>query len=71
VYRVISKYRNGGTRPVIEHGPWHDDRETAAYWADVLRELGYVTEVENQYGHGLPPPKDDNNDLAAALASMA
>lgn len=71
MYRVISKYRNGGSRPVIEHGPWHDDKTTANYWADVLRELGYVTEVENQYGHELPHGGGGNNDLAAALASMA
>ena len=69
MYRVITKYRDSGsTRPIVEHGPWHNDHDTADYWAELLRAQGYVVEVESQHiGH----PADDNRALADALSSMA
>lgn len=67
MYRVITKYHNGSPRPIVERGPWHSTRETAEYWAEILRAQGYQTEVESQNG----PPADDNHALADALASMA
>jgi len=70
VYRVITKYRDSGSsRPVVERGPWHSDHDTAEYWADILRALGYVVEIQSQHmGHA---PDDDNRALADALSSMA
>jgi hypothetical protein len=71
VFRVVTQYRNGSARPVIEHGPWHASRETAENWADILREHGYVTRVETQNGLLDAGPSNDNADLLDALASMA
>lgn len=74
MYRVITKYRNGGaSRPVIERGPWHPTQDLARFWADLLRESGYVTEIESQHsGHTLDAAGgNDNAALAEALASMA
>jgi hypothetical protein len=69
VYRVITKYRNGTARPIVEHGPWHATRDTAEYWAEILNQRGYQTEIESQRG---PEQGDNSNaDLAAALAGMA
>ncbi|MFN4325412.1 MAG: hypothetical protein ACK4FP_05940 [Azonexus sp.] len=67
MYRVITTYRNGTERPVIEKGPWHPSRQHAEYWAEQLRLSGYVVEIESQGG----PAKEDNSELAAALANMA
>lgn len=67
MYRVVTTYRNGGERPVKEKGPWHPSRQSAEYWAEQLRLAGYVVEIESQ-GGGI---KDDNSELAAALAGMA
>ena len=67
VFRVITTYRNGGERPVIEKGPWHPSRPHTEYWAEQLRLSGYAVEIESQGG----VIKEDNSDLAAALASMA
>ena len=67
VFRVITTYRNGGERPVIEKGPWHPSRPHTEYWAEQLRLAGYAVEIESQGG----AIKEDNSDLAAALASMA
>jgi hypothetical protein len=69
VYRVKTTYRNGTSRPIIEHGPWHPAREDAEHWAETLRGFGYVVSIESQ--HGKIEDKDDNADLAAALAGMA
>ncbi len=72
MYRVVTKYRNGTERPVVEHGPWHATLKSAEYWADLLREQGYVTSVEGQNGliHS-STVSDDNSAFAAALANMA
>ena len=72
MYRVVTKYRNGTERPIVEHGPWHTTLKSAEYWADLLREQGYITSVEGQNGliHG-SADADDNSDFAAALANMA
>ena len=67
MYRVITTYRDGTERPVIEKGPWHPSRQHTEYWAEQLRLAGYVVEIESQ-GSAV---KEDNSDLAAALASMA
>ncbi|MBF1164000.1 hypothetical protein PTW32_16060 [Dechloromonas agitata] len=67
MYRVITTYRNGTERPVIEKGPWHPSRQHTEYWAEQLRLSGYVVEIESQ-GSAM---KEDNSDLASALASMA
>ena len=69
MFRVKTTYRNGTERPIIEHGPWHPTRKEAEYWAETLRDFGYVVEIESQ--HGKIEAKDDNADLAAALAGMA
>ena len=68
MFRVISSYRNGGPRPVVEKGPWHPDRASAEAWADILRMLGYVTTLESQFGGA---GQASNEELASALASMA
>jgi hypothetical protein len=66
VFRVITTYRNGTARPIIEKGPWHPSRQHTEYWAEQLRQAGYFVEIESQGG-----PVNNNTDLAAALASMA
>lgn len=71
MFRVVTKYRNGTARPVVERGPWHTSRQTAEEWADTLRHLGYVVHVEAQHGLVDGGAKDDNAMLADALASMA
>jgi hypothetical protein len=67
VYRVVTSYRNGTDRPIIEQGPWHPSRQQTEYWAEQLRLAGYIVEIESQAGR----VADDNADLASALASMA
>lgn len=75
MYRVVTKYRNGTARPVVERGPWHPNRKSADDWARILREHGYVTHVESQGGlidAGLTGGSaSDNSELMAALSSMA
>ncbi len=77
MFRIITRYRDGGPRPVIEKGPWHHEEEVVNYWADSLRSMGYIVEIEDQDNVGGNPKdnkkakKDDNSDLAAALAAMA
>lgn len=73
MYRVITKYRDRGrARPTVEYGPWHPARQDAEFWAEQLRAAGYVVEIESQHGIGGGSGNNDsNNDLAAALASMA
>ncbi len=71
MYRVVTKYRNGSSRPVVERGPWHVAKKTADDWADALRNHGYVAFVEAQ-NRGLDSEGgSSNDDLANALASMA
>ncbi|MBS1144771.1 MAG: hypothetical protein H6R14_2177 [Proteobacteria bacterium] len=70
MYRVKTTYRNGTARPIIEHGPWHPARKDAEFWAEVLLNAGYAVEIESQHGK-IEEGGGDNNDLAAALASMA
>ncbi|WP_295008178.1 hypothetical protein [uncultured Dechloromonas sp.] len=67
MYRVVTRYRNGTERPIIEHGPWHPSRQHTEYWAEQLRLAGYIVEIDSQAGKAA----DDNADLASALASMA
>ena len=55
------------SKNTIEKGPWHPSRQHTEYWAEQLRQAGYVVEIESQAG----AVKEDNSDLAAALASMA
>jgi hypothetical protein len=71
VFRVITKYRCGKPRPVIERGPWHTSSEMAHFWADTLRNQGYTTEVEEGLGSKMPGSDSSNADLAEALAGMA
>lgn len=76
MYRVVTKYSNGSTRPVVERGPWHASRKTAEDWAETLRGHGYTAFIESQNGimdAGLTggDAGDDNSALMDALASMA
>lgn len=75
MYRVVTKYRNGSARPVVERGPWHASRKIAEDWAETLRTHGYTAHVEAQNGlidAGMAGAgNDDNSDLMAALSSMA
>lgn len=72
MFRVVTQYRNGSARPVVERGPWHTSRETAENWADILREHGYAAHVETQNGLlDAGAGANDNSDLLDALASMA
>jgi hypothetical protein len=73
LYRVVTKYRNGTERPIVERGPWHASHKTADYWADLLRGQGYDTSIESDNGlvHGGGGMDDDNSALADALSSMA
>jgi hypothetical protein len=66
VHRVITRYRNGTGRPIIERGPWHQSIDTARDWQALLREMGYFADVESQH-----VDSHDNDDLANALSSMA
>lgn len=67
MYRVVTTYRNGTDRPIIERGPWHPSRQHTEYWAEQLRQAGYIIEIESQAGK----VAEDHSDLASALASMA
>ena len=69
MHRVITRYRNGTARPIIERGPWHTSLETAETWQDLLRGMGYFVEIESQ--HGAMSGAGVDNELADALASMA
>lgn len=76
MYRVVTKYSNGSTRPVVERGPWHTSRKTAEDWAETLRGHGYTAFIESQNGimdAGLTGESaaQDNSALMDALASMA
>lgn len=71
MYRVVTKYRNGSSRPVVERGPWHTSKKVADDWADALRNHGYVAFVEAQNRGMDEAGASSNNDLANALASMA
>ncbi|MFV0371966.1 MAG: hypothetical protein ACK5JI_10070 [Azonexus sp.] len=74
MYRVVTTYRNGSPRPVVERGPWHATQKIADDWAEILRGHGYVVYVETQSGMidaGGGTAANDNTDLMAALASMA
>jgi hypothetical protein len=75
VYRVVTKYRNGTARPVVERGPWHTSRKIAEDWAQTLREHGYIAHIETQNGlldaASAAAAGGDNSDLMAALSSMA
>jgi hypothetical protein len=66
VHRVITRYRNGTGRPIIERGPWHQSIDTARDWQALLREMGYFADLESQHVES-----HDNDDLANALSSMA
>jgi hypothetical protein len=67
VHRVITRYRNGTGRPIMERGPWHPSMEVAQNWQDLLRAMGYFVDIESQHVAG----GNDNSDLANALSSMA
>ena len=67
MFRVITTYRNGIARPIIEKGPWHPSRQHTEYWAEILQQAGYIVEIESQ-GSAVA---SDHSDLASALASMA
>lgn len=72
MYRVVTKYRDGGSaRPVVERGPWHPTPEAAEYWAGVLRVHGYVVNIETQFAGATIDNHADNHALTNALASMA
>lgn len=73
MYRVVTTYRNGSPRPVIERGPWHATQKIADDWAQILRSLGYAVFVEAQNGmvDAGGGEGGSNDDLMAALASMA
>ncbi|HLO65355.1 MAG TPA: hypothetical protein VK165_20525 [Azonexus sp.] len=67
MFRVITTYRNGIARPIVEKGPWHPSRQHTEYWAEQLQQAGYIVEIESQGSAA----SNDHSDLAAALASMA
>ncbi|MCG2578889.1 hypothetical protein LZ012_17995 [Dechloromonas sp. XY25] len=69
MFRVITTYRNGIARPIVEKGPWHPSRQHTEYWAEQLQQAGYIVEIESQGSGGVA--NSDHSDLAAALASMA
>lgn len=72
MFRVITKFNTDSAHLVVEHGPWHESEEVAQFWANELKRQGYTVEIENQDKDAAPATKkDDNADLAAALASMA
>lgn len=74
MFRVITQYDETGKPPVIEKSPWHSSREIAEYWANLLSKLGYIVKIESQNpddDSGTKFSKNDNDDLAAALAQMA
>lgn len=69
MFRVLTKRFDHRDRWIVEAGPWHDKREDAEYWAELLRNIGYSVEVDAQ--HGLVAGPGGNDDLMDALSSMA
>lgn len=69
MYRVVTKHRDHRNRWIVEHGPWHTSRGDASDWANILRDLGYVAELEGS--HGSIGEENDNDALRDALSTMA
>ncbi|QRM19969.1 hypothetical protein GBK02_11425 [Dechloromonas sp. TW-R-39-2] len=69
MFRVLTKRFDHRDRWIVEAGPWHNKREDAEYWAELLRNVGYSVEVDAQ--HGLVADSGGNDELMDALSSMA
>ncbi len=72
MYRVVTKSIDHRGRWIREVGPWLDSPDDAENWADLLRHMGYISEVEAMRGHisGSAIGGDDK-ELHDALSSMA
>ena len=69
MYRVVTKYRDRRNCWIVEAGPWHVSRDDAEDWSDMLRNQGYLVEIEN--AHGAITDETGNDALRDALSSMA
>ncbi len=70
MYRVVTKRIDYRGKRIIEHGPWFVSHHDAEYWADILRDCGYHSEVQSQHGGGEAHANEDSQ-LRDALSSMA
>lgn len=72
MFRVVTQFREPGkSRPIVERGPWHPNREIAEIWAERLVTVGYVVSIEGEHGKSFGQNADDAHALSDALASMA
>lgn len=67
MHRVVSKCLDHRGRWVVEAGPWLVSYQEAEAWADELRRMGYIAQVEGMRGS----LDGDGFDLQDALANMA
>jgi hypothetical protein len=65
----VTDIRDHRGNRILERGPWHTKQESAEFWADTLRGLGYKVTIERMDGGALAGVADTS--LADALASMA
>lgn len=71
VHRVVTDIRDHRGNRILELGPWHASQESAEFWADTLRGLGYKVTIERMDGGALAGAGVADTSLADALASMA
>lgn len=72
MFRVETQFRAPGkSRPIVERGPWHPNRETAEVWAERLGNVGYAVSIEGEHGKSFTSETDDHQALSDALSSMA
>lgn len=71
VHRVVIKRRDYRGNYIVESGPWHPTTGDAERWANILRHLGYTTQVEHMRGEVVGTSAGGDSDLRDALASMA
>lgn len=71
MHRVVTDIRDHRGNRILERGPWHIKQESAEFWADTLRGLGYKVTIERMDGGALSSAGEADTSLADALASMA
>lgn len=70
MYRVVTKRIDHRNKRIVEYGPWFVSHYDAEHWAEILRNCGYHSEVESQYGT-FPARDNGDDELRDALSSMA
>lgn len=71
VFRVVTGTRDHRGAWVVEKGPWLTTKRDAEYWADRLYKIGYRVSIEELGGSLVAATHGIDDDLAAALASLA